>query len=232
MEVLVPFCRNRLTACDVQFIDQVLSQGDTSSSALQELLGDDQSRDLVLDNEALYESLITISEVLPVSPQLYFYVIVRRLLRDAKIDDRDAADYVASLLTTLANVSRRNRHGLGRNIAYFYISEAMEHIERTPRERRFYVRARVANLSLMVTSLFDAHLRQRVERKAAPSPEVYAQMGISQFERLSHHQLSGLFQLSDTFDLLAKEFRKVRSCLQDMQERVTFIGDLVLPDVA
>ncbi|HAM73822.1 MAG TPA: hypothetical protein DCM86_19500, partial [Verrucomicrobiales bacterium] len=101
MNLIKPNCRVQFTAEDVDFITEVLgSRGaGASSSCLTQLLADESSRDLLLDDDSLLAALLEHRGCLKVSSHLYFYVMVRHALRRAGIDQREVADYVAELLT-------------------------------------------------------------------------------------------------------------------------------------
>ena len=62
------------------------------------LLADEESRDLILDDEALLHALLERGGCCRVSSHFYFYVLVRNVFRRADIGDRTVADYVAEVL--------------------------------------------------------------------------------------------------------------------------------------
>src|SRR5271170_6762384 len=98
MFVIQPNCRVQFTAEDIDFIRRVLGTTE-NSQALISLLTDVDCRDAILDDEKLFRALLEERSCLRVSAHFYFYVLVRHVLRQAGIDDRTVADYVAELLT-------------------------------------------------------------------------------------------------------------------------------------
>lgn len=225
MDKLIPKCRSRLSECDLRFIDRVLSFDKNESSALDSLLSDDQERDRILDHPALSKAILEETGVVEISTHFYFYVLVRKVLKDADIDDCEVADYVAGVLSEYMRAPRRNSRGFDRNAAYFYVSDAFAHIDRASKSERFFVRVRVANMSLVVTGLFEDHLLHRVERRAALSPSVYADIGRAQYDRVSHHALAKVFDLEDVFGVLADQFDCIQRGIKDLKERLLFLGD-------
>lgn len=225
MDNLIPKCRSRLSECDLRFIDRVLSCDKSESSALESLLSDDQERDRILDHPALFDAVLEDTEVVEISTHFYFYVLVRRVLKEGGIDDCEVADYVAGVLAEYMRAPRRNSRGFDRNAAYFYVSDAFAHIDRASKSERFFIRVRVANMSLVITGLFEDHLLHRVERRAALSPAVYADIGRSQYDRVSHHALARVFDLEGVFGVLAHEFDSIQSGIKDLKERLLFLGD-------
>src|SRR5882757_1999486 len=91
-------CRVRLTADDFQFVVRVLSKTETDKVSLVELLTEEDTRDSILDHEALAEAVINSPERIPISPQFLFYVLCRKVLRNTPVKSREAADYVAAML--------------------------------------------------------------------------------------------------------------------------------------
>ena len=225
MENLIPKCRNRLAECDLRFIDRVLSSEDSERSALQSLLSDEAERDQILDHPELFKALLEGTRVVEISTHFYFYILVRKVLKDCDVDDCDVADYVAGILAEHARSPRRNASGFDRNAAYFYISDAFQDIDRASKSERFFIRVRIANLSLIVTGLFEDHLLHRVERRAALSPQVYASVGRSQYDQVSQHQLAKVFDLQAVFGVLSRQFDEVQAGIQDLKERLLFLGD-------
>lgn len=104
-------CRERLQPRDFEFITRVLAGGDRGATFLAELFGEADSLAVVLDQDKLPRAVLELPAPLSISPELYFYVIVRRSLKDAGIDDLEIADYVA---TTLAHHARGGHHSASR----------------------------------------------------------------------------------------------------------------------
>ncbi|MGB0370613.1 MAG: hypothetical protein ACPGN3_04625 [Opitutales bacterium] len=225
MSKLIPKCRSRLPECDLRFIDRVLSLDASESSALEQLLSDADERDQILDHPALFKAVLEDNELVEISSHFYFYILVRKVLKDAEVDDCEVADYVAGVLSEHMRAPRRSARGFDRNSAYFYVSDAFAHIDRASKSERFFIRVRVANMSLVVTGLFEDHLLHRVERRAALSPAVYADIGRAQFDRVSQHALAKTFDLDGVFAVLARQFDSIQSGIKDLKERLIFLGD-------
>ena len=106
MTVIQANCRVQFTAADVDFILAVLGRKKGDAALLTALLADLETRDLILDDETLFRALLEQRGCLNVSPHLYFYVLVRRVLRRSGLDDRNVADYVAEVLTEFSREER------------------------------------------------------------------------------------------------------------------------------
>src|SRR5215467_2359828 len=98
MKMIQPNCRVQFAAEDIDFILSVLGGRIGDAAGLVQLLADESSRDLILDDEALFHALLERRGCLRVSSRFYFYVLVRHVFRRSGIDDRAVADYVAEVL--------------------------------------------------------------------------------------------------------------------------------------
>ena len=78
-------CRARFTAQDFEFVIRVLGRDSRQKISLVDLLTDPESRDQILDDESLYRAVLENTGNLTISPQFYFYVLARLVLRRAGI---------------------------------------------------------------------------------------------------------------------------------------------------
>src|SRR6266568_4678625 len=106
MKMIQPNCRVQFAAEDIEFIVSVLGQKLGTADCLIKLLSDEESRDLILDDEALFHALLERRGCLNVSTRFYFYVLVRHVFRRSDILDRAVADYVAELLAEFVLAER------------------------------------------------------------------------------------------------------------------------------
>jgi hypothetical protein len=110
MKLIQPNCRVQFTAEDVDFIISILGDRTGDKACLVSLLADENSRDLILDDDALFRAFLEQRGCLRVSNHFYFYVLIRHVLRQASIEDRAVADYVAEVL---CEFSRTERFSIG-----------------------------------------------------------------------------------------------------------------------
>src|SRR5215472_12111416 len=106
MKMIQPNCRAQFAAEDIEFILSVLGGKIGTAECLVQLLSDEESRDLILDDEALLHALLERQGCLRVSTRFYFYILVRHVFRRSDIQDRVIADYVAEVLTEFARAER------------------------------------------------------------------------------------------------------------------------------
>src|SRR5262249_25276446 len=106
MKMIQPNCRVQFAAEDVDFILSVLGPRIGNAECLIKLLSDEDSRDVILDDEALFHGLLERRGCLRVSSRFYFYILVRNVLRRSGVEDRAVADYVGEVLAEFAQAER------------------------------------------------------------------------------------------------------------------------------
>ena len=231
MNVIQANCRVQFTANDVDFILAVLGKKRGAAESLLSLLADPETRDLILDDELLFRALLEQGGCLRVSPHLYFYVLVRQVLRRAGLEDRRVADYVAELL---AEFSREDRArcvapgGAGR-LDYFF--DMLAALDRADDRTAFWIRAHIGNHSLFLSGVFPEHIRHRSQRRGAPGLSYYQNLGRANYRAASEHRLAARYDLAAVFDTLAEQFESARLALNDLAERVFSLGDPELPAI-
>jgi len=228
MKVIQANCRVQFTADDLDFILSVLGRKKLSAQLLLTLLADPESRDLILDDDMLFHALLEQCGCLRVSPHLYFYVLVRQVLRRAGVDDRRVADYVAELLTEF---SRQERAQCvtpdGAPLDYFF--EMLAALEKADDRAAFSIRAHIGNHSLFLSGVFPEHIRHRALRRGAPSLRYYEDLGRANYRAASEHRLAQRYDLASVFDTLSEHFAPARKALNDLADRVFSLGDIELP---
>src|ERR1039458_410533 len=188
MKVIQPNCRVQFTAEDIAFILDVLGRQGGAIS-LASLLTDLESRDLILDNDALFHALLEQRGCLRVSSHFYFYVLVRHVLRESGIDDRSVADYVAELLAEFSRAERSRLVAPGHAGPLDYFFEMLAALQTADDRTAFYIRAHIGNHSLFLSGVFPDHIRHRAERRACPDLKYYEEMGRMNFHVASGHRL-------------------------------------------
>ncbi|MGF1485434.1 MAG: hypothetical protein ACFBZ8_13840 [Opitutales bacterium] len=226
MEVLTPKCRASLNASDVAFILAALLPGSENPEALERLLADDSTRDDVLDHPLLFRALLENRGHIPISTQLYFYVVCRHVLREHGITDRDVADYVASLMAAYVRSEQLfdRPSNQSRRAAPFYVQEMVEAINRAAPYEKFLLTTSVANRSLFFSGLFPGHLNERTLRRGAPDLEYYDSVGAAHYRVASTHVLAQEFELVDVFEVLGHCFSEARHALNQFSSRYASWG--------
>src|SRR6266446_3334665 len=125
MKMIQPNCRIQFAAEDIEFILEVLGRKLGTADCLVKLLADEESRDLILDDEALLHALLEHRGCLRVSSRFYFYILVRHVFRRSDIKDRAVADYVAEVLAAFSRMERAHCVVPGQSQPLDYFFEMM-----------------------------------------------------------------------------------------------------------
>jgi hypothetical protein len=229
MQVIHANCRVQFTAADMDFITAVLGKNKDSMPFLISLLTDLETRDLILDDDTLFRALLEHRGWLRVSPHLYFYVLVRHVLRQSGLEDRSVADYVAELLTEFSREERTRCIIRGQLQPMDYFFEMLTALQTADDYTAFCLRAHIGNHSLFFSGVFPERIRARAEQRGFPGLQYYRELGRASFRAASHHRLANEFELAPIFDILSARFEPTRLALNDLAERVFSIGDHEIP---
>jgi hypothetical protein len=224
MRVIQPNCRVQFTAEDIAFIMAVLGKKEDAAS-LVALLADPESRDLILDNDLLFRALLEHRGCLSVSGHLYFYVLVRHVLRQSGIEDRAVADYVAEMLTEFSREERPRLVAPGHAQPLDYFFDMLAALQTADDHTAFFIRAHIGNHSLFLSGVFPERIRYRAERRACPNMSYYEELGRMNFRAASNHRLARRYDLAPIFETLSTRFAKTRLALNDLADRIFSLGD-------
>ncbi|HTL71721.1 MAG TPA: hypothetical protein VL863_00355, partial [bacterium] len=135
----------QFAAQDVEFILSVLGGKLEGTEGLVKLLADEDSRDLILDDEALFRALL----------------------------ERGVADYVAEVLTEFARADRARCVLPGQTTSLDYFFEMLAALQTADDHTRFQIRAHIGNYSLFLSGVFPDRIRERAERRGFPDLSYY-----------------------------------------------------------
>ncbi len=225
MKLIQSNCRAQFAVEDVEFILSVLGGKIGTAECLVQLLADEDSRDLILDDEALLHALLERRGCLNVSSRFYFYILVRNVFRRSDIQDRKVADYVAEVLAEFV-LSERSRcliPGQPNSLDYFF--EMLGALRTADERTSFYIRVHMGNYSLFLAGVFPDRIRFRSEARGFPDLKYYEEVGRTQYRVASDHRLAHRYDLTNIFNTLADRFGTTRAALNDIAERLFSLGD-------
>lgn len=225
MKMIQPNCRIQFAAEDVDFILSVLGRKIGDAECLVQLLSDEDSRDLILDNEELFHALLERRGCLRVSTRFYFYILVRQVFRRSGIHDRAVADYVAEVLAEFASAERAQCIIPGQVNPLDYFFEMLAALQEADDRTRFYLRVHIGNYSLFLSGVFHERIRFRSEARGFPDLKYYDALGRTQYRAASDHRLAQRYELTQIFTTLADQFEATRLALNDIADRLFSIGD-------
>src|SRR3954453_10653729 len=223
-------CRERFTASDFDFVVRALARSATDHVSLVDLLSDQATRDSVLDHPRLIDAILSNAGHLSISSHFYFYVLARHVLRQAGIDDRKLADYVASLLETFSRANGWQAPHLAEDCGRQYITDMLIALTRVTPEQAFLLRAHVGNYSLFISGIFHENTQRR-SRRGAPDVKFYEQIGRANYQMVASHATARRCELNDVYEELAERFREVRLALNQLSDQLLNLDDDLSPSL-
>jgi hypothetical protein len=223
-------CRDRLTAEDFDFVVETLAKSEKESVSLVKLLTDSDTRDVVLDHPRLFQTLLEHGAPLSISPQLYFYLLTRHVLKETGLEDRALTDYVASVLERFSNHARMQSPANGATGPIQYVSDMLVALKQASPTQSFLIRAHIGNYSLFITGIFLESIESRAQR-GAPDLAFYEDMGRSSYRAAASHQVARTAALSEVLAQLADAFREVRGALNRLSDTLLHLDSDNSPDI-
>jgi hypothetical protein len=226
MKVIRPNCRVQLTAEDLEFILSVLRPKVGTADCLVKLLADEESRDLILDDEALFRAVLEHRNCLRISTHFYFYILVRQVFRRSGLTERNVADYVAEVLAEFSRAESTRCMVKGQAKPLDYFVDMLAALQIADDTTSFYIRAHIGNHSLFLAGIFPDRIRWRAERRGAPDLKYYEEVGRSSYRAARDHRLAYKYDLADIFNTLSERFQHTRLALNDLGERLVTLGEV------
>ncbi len=214
--------RSQLSARDLQLVILLLSRGSADRRRALERRLEVDGPDALLDAPELAERLLAVRTLLVPSDHLFFYVLVRHRMRAAGLDDRDVADYVASMLLVFGQRDRAWRVDWNDDQTHHYLVDILADVEATSGERRFKVLAHLGNYALWLAGIFPDYIAARQLRRGGPDVSYYDSLGSRGFGLASDHALADCYGLESIFRTAADRFAEVRGALNAVSDRVFF----------
>ncbi len=219
-------CRAQFTADDFSFVVKTLARSQKDAVSLVSLLSDEAERDAILDHDLVYESVVDSTGCLQVSAAFYFYVLTRRVLKRASLDERALTDYVAAVLLAFSRTSQlRGPAELGIARSFAYLSDLMLQASNCRPEQAYLVRVHTANYALFLSGMFADRVNAHVQRRGAPSLSFYEAVGQSSYRTVADHPQARRTNLETIFRMLGEEFRRVRLALNDLTDTLLHLHE-------
>src|SRR5439155_18733314 len=225
MKMIQPNCRVQFAAEDIEFIVSVLGAKAGNADCLVKLLTDEESRDQILDDEALFHALLERRGCLRVSTHFYFYILVRHVFQRSGLKDRAVADYVAEVLAEFARTERARCVVPGQPNPLDYFFEMLAALQTADDRTSFQIRVHIGNHSLFLSGVFPERIRFRAERRGCPDLKYYEAVGSAQYRVASDHRLAQRYDMANILSTLSERFAATRLALNDISERLFSLGD-------
>jgi hypothetical protein len=209
-------CRERFTAADFEFVVRTLADGRRESASLAELLTDSDTRDAIHD--ALFSAVLENAGQLSISPQCYFYILLRHVLKEHGVVSRETCDYLASLLEKFSRTEGMRAPGGSGHGPQQYVSDLLLALRDATRSQEFFLRAHIGNYTLFITGVFHDRVENR-SRRGAPDVGFYEGIGAASYQAAAAHRVARDHDLSPIFEELSGRFHDIRLALNDAAGR-------------
>lgn len=219
-------CRARLQPRDFDFLSATLAGSPEEQGFLTSLFSEPTALSAILENDRIFRAILELPMPLSVSPELYFYVLVRRSLKEAGIDDAEIADYVAATLADHAGgaLSRNSSPRLP-DAEFTYHLDIIEKLADASPCERFFLEVQCGNRFLVLTGLFPRFLERRSERRGAPGLGYYESVARQSFRTAGLHPLATEYAVREIYGRLADCFTETRRALNRMAGDRLFLGN-------
>ena len=214
---------DRFTTADFSFLSDLLAPGE-GQRHLWTLWEDPEALREMLDLKEVFRGLLDIPGALPVSPQFYFYVLVRHSFLDAGIDDPQVADFVAGVMservaTNPSDVLTGVPGGLT------HAADFVSILENAHGRLRFHLQIAAGNQFLVLTGLFPGYLQKRCVRGGAPGLEFYENFASRVYKEASENTAAPRGVPRRMFGELSECLHDARCSLNRVAEEFVFLGD-------
>jgi hypothetical protein len=216
--------RGRLRDADLRLVALALARGRPAVAERNRARLHAEGPDALLDEPELLEALLALRTLAIPSPQLFAYVAVRHALRQAGVDDRELADYLAALLLEFGDHDRHARIGKYDDQTYRYLVDLMSALEDhdAAGERAFLLQVHLGNYALWLAGLFPARVTAQRERRGGPDLPYYDQMGRHGFQLAAEHMLAQRYGVDSIYRAAAERFSELRGAFNRLSDKVFF----------
>ncbi len=181
--------------------------------------------DSLLDARFVYDALCDAETLdLPVTPQLWFEVMLRQALPGRRSrQEHQALHYLAHLLGLFVRAERLRRIQDGEAADFDYLVDLVAEEQAAGPDRRFLVQAHIANYALFVGGVWADWVEHRHRYARRPVTVGYfCDMGASRYLSVSRHPRAQEFGLHTVFRELAERFDYYRGGLEALAARHLF----------
>lgn len=221
--MILPTIRASFTRQDALHLVELLGRHDAElrEAARQRLEAD--GADALLDDPRVHNALLTDPDV-NAPPQLVFYVLIRQALLEAGIEDRNAADFVTSLVVGFGEARRAWRIAEGEEEEFVYLVDLLAGLRDADSRRAFLLRSHLGNYALWMAGLFPDWVEGRSRRRGAPDLGYYDSMGATGYRMAARSPEARQLEMDGVLGGLGKDFRRVRTALNRVAERHLWPG--------
>lgn len=179
---------------------------------------EEEGLDGLLDDPRVLNALLSDDDV-KLSPAQIFYVLIRQALLEAGVEDRDTADYVASMVVRFGQGRRAYRIEEGAGDEFRYLVDMVIRLSACGAREAFLLRTHLGNYSLWITGLFPDFVEARMQRRGAPPVRYYEEMGAVGYRMAAESPEARSFGVDATLSGVARHFSGARRALNQVADR-------------
>lgn len=216
-------CRIRFTGADFDFVASALAP-DGTRCHLAKLWKDPEGLREILDLKEVFRNLIESPATIRISPDFYFYVLVRHAFLQADLMDAGLADHVSGVMakriqTDVADPLQDVTRG------YTHVADFLTLITPAKGRLRFHLQVAAGNQFLILTGLYPQFLNRRHEKGEAPDLEFYESFAQRAFRAASRCRSLTNHDGTNLYGALAEVLPFARRSLNRLSEELVFLGD-------
>lgn len=224
---LLPFakagCQYRFTPADWRFIIESLSLTDRGKESLASLCEDPDSVRSILDHPKLFEAVAVNANTALMSPDLFFFVVVRHTLKRIGVEELEVADYLAVVCAQFGMPGTGQASAKPETMSLYSI-DYLEALNQARGPEKFFLHVKCANQFMVLTCLYPDFLHRRAERRGAPDVGYYEGVVMSHLQAASRHALAEEFELEDVLLKLSDAFPPVRRAMNHTLREYLSLG--------
>lgn len=212
--------RASFTRADIEFIESLYQS--SQAIAICTLASDPDCLQELLDQPELRKALLESPVALPISPAMYFYVMVRQALLEGGVDHLELSDHIAGVLVDKLYGAAR-----GSGSVPYWATHAVDYIALIRNASgllQVHLEVAAGDQFLVLTALFPEFIQSRQERSGAPSLDFYASFGRQSYHRASNRSCLNA-ESRELLGLLAEVFPIAQGSLSRMRDHCMFLGN-------
>ena len=219
----MPSSRDRFTAADFRFLSELLSP-DGGGEPVAGLFDDPESLREILDQKVVLDGVLSAACSISISPQFYFYVLVRHAFAGAGLEDPGLADFVAGVLAERVTADPADMlKGIPSGLTHAADFVAM--MEKARGRMRFHMQLAAGNQFLVLTGLFPDYIRKRSERRGAPGIGFYESFAGRVYKDAADNPSAPRNAPRRLFGELSERMHEARCSLNRLAGELVFLGE-------
>ena len=199
---------SNLSQKDIRFVMLSLARDGNEADSLLKLLTDDGTRGAILDSAVLWSVASNLKKVLPLSQELYFYILLRNALKEQSVFSPEVAAFLAEAISVFPPAPRPGVH----------TADYEEALKNAKDYEWFVLALELANRSLILSGIYGKEIYITRQDHAIASLNRYENIGRNHYRLCSKNKLAEEFDLKEILLVLAEDFQKVRAALESIRE--------------